>query len=95
MKTKADGIPKAFEHYKQQEIDLILALTPTRMNVKNLATSLGRTKDAIYTIYHLAYSGKWLKQSIKGCTDNADNVVTKIAKTKEKYGIFIGHEIKK
>jgi len=95
MKTKADGIPKAFEQYKQQEIDLILSLPPTHKNVKNLAKSLGRTQDAIYTIYHLAYSGKWLKQSIIGCTDNADNVVTKIAKTKEKYGMFIGHEIKK
>lgn len=92
MKTKRDGIPRAFEPYKQKEVDLILSMVPTHANVKNLAESLGRTKDAIYTVYNLAYSGKWLKDFLGGMEKHQDNVVTKIARTKKKSGIFIGHK---
>ena len=95
MKTKAKGIPKAFEPYKQEEVDLILSVVPTHNNVKNLAKSLERSKEAIYTIFHLAYSGKWLKNSLNEMNDSADNIVTKIAKSKKKCGLFIGHEIRK
>ncbi len=92
MKTKKDGVPNAFSPYKQEEINLILSLPPTHTNVKNLAKSLGRSDEAIYTIYHLTYSGNFLKKMLQGMTDSQNNVVTKIANAKKKYGIFIGHE---
>ncbi len=92
MKTKADGIPKAFEPYKQKEIELILSLVPNKTNTANLANSLGRSFNAIATIYHLAYSGKWLKNALAEIKDTQDNVTTKVAKAKTKLGIFIGHE---
>jgi hypothetical protein len=91
MKTKKDGIPHAFTPYKQEEINLILGLPPTHANVKNLAKSLGRTTDAIYTVYRLAYSPRWLKELLNDMKDSQDNVVTKIARAKKKLGIFIGH----
>ena len=94
MKTKKDGIPNAFNPYKQEEINLILTLAPTHANVKNLAKSLGRSTDAIYTVYHLAYSGRWLKDTLNGMGDAQDNVATKIARAKKKHGIFIGREVK-
>ena len=92
MKTKADGVPKAFERYTKEEIELILSLTPTYGNVKNLAKSLGRSTGAIYVIYNHAYSGKWLKKSLKALGPHQNNVDTKIAAAKKKLGIFIGHE---
>lgn len=91
MKTKKDGIPNAFNPYKQEEVNLILTLAPTHANVKNLAKSLGRSTDAIYTVCHLAYSGRWLKDSLNATGDSQDNVVTKVARAKKKLGIFIGH----
>jgi hypothetical protein len=91
VRTKKDGIPNAFNPYKQEEVNLILTLAPTHANVKNLAKSLGRTTDAIYTVYHLAYSGRWLKDTLSGMGDAQNNVVTKIARAKKKHGIFIGH----
>ena len=94
MKTKKDGIPNAFAPYKQQEINLILSLVPTHGNVRNLAKSLGRSNDAIYVIYHRAYSGRWLKDVLNRTEDTQDNVVTKVARAKKKLGIFVGHEIK-
>ena len=94
MRTKRDGIPRAFEPYSQQEMDLILSLVPTHANVKNIAKSLGRSQDAIYTVYHYAYSGRWLKRDLAEMGEHQDNVLTKIAKAKKKYGIFIGHEPK-
>ncbi|MBN1190791.1 MAG: hypothetical protein JXA46_13635 [Dehalococcoidales bacterium] len=90
MKTKQDGIPNAFNPYKQEEVNLILSLTPTYINVKNLAKSLGRTTNAIYVIYQMAYSGKWLKNMLNDMDDSQDNVVTKIAKAKKRQGIFVG-----
>lgn len=92
MKTKATGIPRAFEPYRQKEIDLILSLVPNKTNTANLANSLGRSFDAIAMIYHLAYSGKFLKIALADIKDTQDNVVTKVAKAKKKLGIFIGHE---
>ena len=94
MKTKKNGIPHAFTPYKQEEINLILTLPPTHGNVKNLAKSLGRSIDAIYTVFHLAYSGRWLKDTLSGMGDDQNNVATKIARAKKKHGIFIGHEVK-
>lgn len=94
MKNKKDGIPHAFTPYKQEEVNLILTLVPTHDNVKNLAKSLGRSTDAIYTVYHLAYSGKWLKDTLSGMGASQNNVVTKIARAKKKLGIFVGHEVK-
>ena len=92
MKTKKDGIPNAFNPYKQEEVNLILTLAPTHANVKNLAKSLGRTTDAIYTVYRLAYSGRWLKNILTGMEDSQDNVATKIVRAKKKLGIFVGHK---
>jgi hypothetical protein len=92
MKTKKDGILKAFEPYKQREVDLILSITPTHTNVRRLATALGRSEDAIMTIYSIAYSGKWLKGMLSGMDTTQNNVVTKVASAKKKLGIFIGHE---
>jgi hypothetical protein len=94
LKTKKDGIPKAFTPYKQEEVNLILTLIPTHGNVKNLAKSLERSTDAIYTIYHLAYSGRWLKDTLNATANSQDNVATKIARAKKKLGIFVGHETK-
>ena len=94
MKTKRDGIPRAFEPYRQKEIDLILSMVPTHANVKNLAESLGRTQDAIYTVYNIAYSGNWLKSLLQSMKANQDNVVTKVARAKKEIGIFIGHEVR-
>jgi len=85
--------PTPFNPYKQEEVNLILSLAPTHANVKNLAKSLGRTPDAIYTIYNLAYSGRWLKDTLNDMEDSQDNVATKIARAKKRQGIFIGHEI--
>jgi len=93
MKTKADGIPKAFEPYKQKEVDLILSMVPTHSNVRNLAESLGRSEDAIYTVFYLGYSGNWLKNTLQGMKANQDNVATKIANAKKRIGIFIGHKV--
>ncbi|MFC1914884.1 hypothetical protein ACFLWK_01360 [Chloroflexota bacterium] len=92
MKTKADGIVKAFEPYTQKEIDLILSLVPNKTNTNNLAKSLGRSFDAIGMIYHYAYSGRMLKNALAHMKDTQDNVVTKVAKAKRKLGIYIGHE---
>lgn len=92
MKTKRNGILNAFTPYKQEEVNLILTLAPTHANVKNLAKSLGRSIDAIYTVYHLAYSSRWLKDTLSGMGDTQDNVATKIARAKKKHGIFIGHK---
>ena len=92
MKTKAQGVSKAFEQYKQREVNLILSLTPTYANVGNLAVALGRSEDAITVVYTMAYSGKWLKSMLGQMGESQDNVVTKIARAKKKLGIFIGHE---
>lgn len=92
MKKKSDGVPKAFDPYTKQEVELILSLAPTHSNVKNLAKSPGRTENAIYLIYYLAYSGKWLKGSLKSLGPDQNNIATKVAAAKRKFGIFIGHE---
>ncbi|MFH1087909.1 MAG: hypothetical protein V1737_04920 [Chloroflexota bacterium] len=73
MKTKADGIPKAFEPYKQREIDLILSLTPTHANVRNLATALGRSQEGVMTVFSMAYSGKLLKGMLDQTGESQDN----------------------
>jgi len=93
MKTKSDGVQKAFEPYKQMEIDLVLSLTPTHENVKNLSTVLGRSKEAISTIYNLAYKANWLKSEMAR-TDGKNNIYLKIVKAKKKHGIFIGYNPK-
>ena len=92
MKTKRDGVARAFERYSQEEVNLILSLVPMHSNVKNLAKSLSRTTDAIYVVYNYAYSGRWLKRDLPGMDEHQNNILTKIAKAKKKYGIFIGHE---
>jgi len=92
VRTKADGIKKAFEPYTQKEIDLILSLVPNKTNTTNLAKSLGRSFDAIAMVYHWAYSGKMLKNALANMKDTQDNVVTKVAKAKRRLGIYIGHE---
>ena len=92
MKTKANGVAKAFEPYLQKEIDLILSLVPNYTNTNNLAKSLRRSFDAIEMIYAWAYSGRMLKNALANMKDTQDNVVTKVAKAKKKLGIYIGHE---
>ncbi|MFQ5852454.1 MAG: hypothetical protein ACE5JU_17970 [Candidatus Binatia bacterium] len=92
MKTKAEGVPKAFEKYKQFEVDLILSLVPTYKNVRRLARSLGRTEDAIHVIFRYAYSGRWLKEDLGQLGPHQDNILTKIAKAKRRAGITIGYQ---
>lgn len=92
MKKKSPSLPKAFEPYKQKEIDLILSLVPNKTNTSNLAKSLGRSFDAIAMVYHWAYSGNMLKNALLNMKETQDNVVTKVAKAKKKFGIYIGHE---
>lgn len=94
MRKKSDGVARAFERYSQQEVNLILSLVPTYTNVKNLAKSLGRSEDAIYVVYHYAYSGKWLKRDLAEMEEHQNNIITKIATAKKRHGIFIGHEPK-
>jgi hypothetical protein len=94
MRKRSEKLPRAFARYSQQEVDLILSLVPTYANVRNLAKSLGRSEDAIYVVYHYAYSGKWLKRDLGEMEKHQDNIVTKIGKSKKKIGIFIGHEPK-
>jgi hypothetical protein len=71
-----------------------MSLVPTYTNVRNLAKSLGRSEDAIYVVYHYAYSGKWLKRDLGELEEHQENILTKIARAKKKLGIFIGHEPK-
>ena len=92
MRKKSDGVARAFERYSQQEVNLILSLVPTYANVKNLAKSLSRSEDAIYMVYNYAYSSKWLKRDLSEMDEHQNNVLTKIANAKKKYGIFIGYE---
>lgn len=92
MKTKSARAPKAFEPYTREEIQLILSLTPTYGNVKNLAKSLGRTNEAIQFIYKLAYSRRWLKEWLEALGPHQDDVATKIAVAKKRLGIFVGYE---
>ena len=92
MKTKSPSVPKAFDPYKQKEIDLILSLVPNKINTTNLAKSLGRSFDAIALVYIWAYSGRMLKNALADMKDTQDNVVTKVAKAKKRLGIYIGHE---
>lgn len=92
MKTKSAGIPKAFEPYTKEEIQLILSLIPTYQNVRSLAKSLGRSDEAIQFIYKLAYSGRWLKKWLEALGPHQDDVATKIALAKKKFGIFVGYE---
>jgi hypothetical protein len=92
MKKTTDGVEKAFKPYKKQEIELVLSIVPTHRNVKNLAKSLGRTENAIYVIYNLAYSGKWLKEWLSDLGPHQDNVGSKVAASKKKLGIFVGHQ---
>ncbi|MSQ26107.1 MAG: hypothetical protein EXR49_07575 [Dehalococcoidia bacterium] len=95
MKTKMMGVPKAFDKYTQDEVDLILSLVPTSENVKILAGSLGRTEGAIQVLYEYAYSGTWLKKDFERMEAHQDNVLTKIANTKRKRGITIGYRPRK
>lgn len=91
MKTKKDGVEKAFERYKQEDVDLILSLTPTKKNSKNLSKALGRTQNAIKLIYKLAYSNRWLKKRDKQFSEGQKNIVKKITASKKKLGIFLGY----
>jgi hypothetical protein len=94
MRIKIRRPKRRMETYAQAEVDLILSLPPTQRNLLNLAVSLERSKNAIAVVYQLAYSGNWLKKTLKGTTDRNDNVHTKIANAKRRLGIFIGHRPK-
>ncbi len=94
MKTKDEITPRAFERYSTEEVELILSLIPTRRNVKNLATALGRSEDAIETVFEIAYSGKWLKKELEEAGPNQDDVMTKVGGVKKNLGIFVGHRPK-
>ena len=91
MKTKSDGEANAGQPYTQDEVDLILSILPTHENVARIASSLGRTREAIYFIYLNAYSGQWLKSQLAQTNEKQDNVFTKIGKAKSKVGLAIGH----
>ena len=93
MKTKKDGIRKARSHYTQEEIDLILSQLPTDNNVKNLAKSLGRTRDAIKIIFQRTYSRKWLRDCIRDMSPKTrKNLLLQIVKTRHELGICVGHK---
>ena len=77
--------------YSEAEILLILKQVPSFENARLLAIVLKRTQKAIQTIQALAYSGKWLKQTVEGKPATQDNVHIKVARIKKQLGIFIGH----
>jgi hypothetical protein len=87
---------RANEPYSDSEVELILSKVPTRRNVVLLARSLERTRAAITTIFQMAYSGKWLKQTIEdnaGCPGR-NNVHLRIAEAKARMEIVVGHQPK-
>ena len=92
MKTKKAGVPKAHEHYRQEEINLILSQLPTHTSMANLSKSLGRTEEAIKMIFVRAYDGKFLRESIRDLSPRArQNLILQIVKAREELGIFVGH----
>ncbi|GEM_PF-3567552 len=92
MKTAAKGRESAFKPYTQYEVNLILSLVPNKANTLLLSKSLHRSSEAISMVYHIAYSGKWLKNALADMNDTQNNINTKIAAAKKKYGIYVGHE---
>ena len=88
IKLKAQNADKPYE---EEEIELMLSLAPTRINVKNLAASFKRSRSAIRLLYRMAYSGNWLKNNK---SKGEDNVHTKIARVKRQLGIVVGHRPK-
>ncbi len=87
---------RANEPYTDSEVELILSKVPTAQNVALLARVLKRTRAAISTIYALAYSGNWLKQTLEANngTVGRSNVHMRIASVKNRLGIIIGHQPK-
>lgn len=80
--------------YSHDEVKLILSVLPTIANAKMLAHSLERTTNAIRFIHNMAYSGKWLKDTLanKGCQDpGAENIHKLVGIVKKELGISIGH----
>ena len=93
MKTKADGYPHAGDPYRQEEINLILSLIPTHTNIKYLAKSLGRSEEAIETIYLKAYRDIWLRESILDAR-SMEAAVILIANAKKELGLVVGYNVK-
>jgi hypothetical protein len=80
--------------YTRDQVRLILSQVPTHDNAKLLARALGRTTEAIRLIQNLAYSGKWLKETLSnpGCQDpEAENIHKLVGEVKKELGIAIGH----
>ena len=84
---------RANEPYSESEVELILSSLPTYQNARVLGESLQRSAAAIMTVFKLAYSGKWLKQTLEAKADAVDpqNVHTRIGRVKKKLGIVVGH----
>lgn len=83
--------PNKNKPYTQEEIDLILSVIPNRTNSSNLASALGRTRDAIELIYEIAYNVKLLRDNLDDNNPRND-VFQKIANAKTKLGIFLGYD---
>lgn len=71
--------------YRDGELDLILSLVPTKANVARLASSLGRSKDAITIVFRMAYT-KFGRQR-QGIPIQIQR--KKIAQAKKKAGIIL------
>jgi hypothetical protein len=71
--------------YKDGELEVILALSPTDLNIKNLSNLLDRTPDAIKLVYRIAFEhGPFAKE--------ATSQENKILAAKKKLGISIGRK---
>jgi len=82
--------PRSNKPYTQAEIDLVLSVIPSQTNLTNLASALGRTRDAIGMVYEIAYNVKLLRDNLDDANPRND-VFQKIANAKTKLGIFIGY----
>ena len=73
------------KEYKDGELEVILALSTTELNIKNLSKLLDRTPDAIKLVYRIAFEhGPFAK--------DATSQEKKILAAKKKLGISIGRK---
>ena len=82
-RSSADGPPRRGHVYKAGELEVILSLAPTSVNIRHLAQLLERSEEAITLVYRLAYDyGPF------GATADAQR--RKVRKAKMRVGIEIG-----
>ena len=69
--------------YRSGELELILSLAPTEDNIKRLALTLGRSKEAIEIVYRIAF------QPNQPFAKDAGSQRKKVETAKSKLGIKI------